>query len=85
MRSTMHSIVAFTDDGSIAGEIRWFKKGGEIALVWVVPHLQRRRIATILFAAARRRQPDLHHSAELSADARAWIDSLKARHLALAG
>ncbi len=46
LRRGLRSLVAFTDDGSIAGEIRWRKKGGEIALVWVLDELQRRGIAT---------------------------------------
>jgi hypothetical protein len=78
MRRFMRSLVAFTAEGAIAGEIRWSRQGGEIALVWVPDHLQRRGIATALLAAAVRRQPDVHHSSQLTSDARAWIEGLRA-------
>jgi GNAT superfamily N-acetyltransferase len=74
----MRSILAFTADGTIAGEIRWSTEGGEIALVWVSDHLQRRGIATALLAEAVRRQSDVHHSGQLTSDARAWIETLRA-------
>jgi GNAT superfamily N-acetyltransferase len=79
MQKSMRSVVAFTEDGAVAGEIRWSTKGGEIALVWVVDHLQRRGIATALWREAIRRQPDLHHSNQLTDDARAWMGALEAR------
>jgi len=75
MRRSMRSVVAFTADGAIAGEIRWSTHGGEIALVWVPDHLQRRGIATALLSEARRRQPEVHHSRQLTSDARAWIET----------
>jgi GNAT superfamily N-acetyltransferase len=77
MRRSMRSVVAVTADGVIAGEIRWSTKGGEIALVWVPDHLQRRGIATALLSEAIRRQPDVHHSSQLTADSQAWIEGLR--------
>jgi hypothetical protein len=77
LRRGMRSLLAHTPDGDLAGEIRWRIRGGEIALVWVPEHLQRHGVATALFFEARRRQPDLHHSGELTADAQAWIDALE--------
>ena len=73
----MHSLVAHTAAGVMAGEIRWWTAGGEIALVWVPDHLQRQGVATALFREAARRQPDLHHSGQLTADARGWIEALE--------
>ena len=74
----MRSLLAFTPDGALAGEIRWSRRGGEIALVWVPDLLQRRGIATALLTEAVRRQSDVHHSTQLTNDARAWIESLRA-------
>lgn len=71
MRRSMPSLVAISADGAVAGEIRWSTRGGETALVWVPEHLQRRGIATALLAEAVRRQPDVHHSSQLTSDARA--------------
>jgi hypothetical protein len=73
----MRSVVAVNADGVIAGEIRWSTQGGEIALVWVPDHLQRRGIAPALLSEAIRRQPDVHHSSQLTADAQAWIEGLR--------
>jgi GNAT superfamily N-acetyltransferase len=42
-------------------------------------HLQRRGVATALLAEATRRQPDIHHSRQLTDDARAWIAALASR------
>jgi GNAT superfamily N-acetyltransferase len=78
MRRSMRSVLCFTADGAIAGEIRWSTQGGETALVWVGEHRQRRGIATALLSEAVRRQPDVHHSTQITADARAWIDGLRA-------
>jgi GNAT superfamily N-acetyltransferase len=72
----MRSVVAFTQDGAVAGEIRWSTHGGRIALVWVPDHLQRRGIATALLREAVRRQTNVHHSTQLTSDARAWIEHL---------
>ncbi len=74
----MRSLVAFTNDGLLVGEIRWSRKGGEIAIVWVAAHRQRLGIATALLAEAVCRQPDVHHSTQLSRDAQEWIASLRA-------
>jgi GNAT superfamily N-acetyltransferase len=74
----MRSLVAFTAECDIAGEIRWSTRGGEIALVWVPDSLQRRGIATALLSRAVRCQPDVHHSSQLTDDARAWIEGLRA-------
>jgi GNAT superfamily N-acetyltransferase len=78
LRPSMRSLVALTPDGGLAGEIRWLKRGGEIALVWVRADLQRHGIATALLSEARTRQPDVHHSTQLSEEARAWIAHLQA-------
>jgi GNAT superfamily N-acetyltransferase len=53
-------------------------QGDEIALVWVLDHLQLRGIATALMSEAVRRQPDVHHSSQLTADAQAWMEGLRA-------
>ncbi len=79
LRSGMRNLVAFTADGAVAAEIRWRKRGGEITLVWVCDHLQRHGVATTLLAEATRRQPDIHHSHQLTDDARAWIAALASR------
>jgi GNAT superfamily N-acetyltransferase len=76
MRKTMRSVLAFTEDGGLAGEIMWSTLTGEIALVWVPDHLQRHGIASELLREAIRRQPDVHHSTQLTSDARAWIQGL---------
>jgi GNAT superfamily N-acetyltransferase len=78
MRAAMRSVLAFTEDGGLAGEIRWSTRSGEIALVWVPDHLQRHGIASELLREAVRRQPDVHHSTQLTSDARAWIQGLLA-------
>jgi GNAT superfamily N-acetyltransferase len=77
MRVAFRSLVAFTEDGGLAGEIRWSTRGGEIALIWVPDHLQRRGIATALLREAIWRQPDVHHSTQLTSDAQAWIEGLR--------
>lgn len=76
MRRAMRSVLAFTEDGDLAGEIRWSTRTGEIALVWVPDQLQRNGIASRLLREAVRRQPDVHHSTQLTSDAQAWIEGL---------
>lgn len=60
--------------GEYAGHLYWDPETHTIADVYVVPHWQRRGIATELLRRAREIDPYLRHSYELTPDGRAWAE-----------
>lgn len=67
--------------GEYAGHLYWDPETHTIADVYVVPHWQRRGIATELLRRAREIDPYLRHSYELTPDGRAWAEKVAARGL----
>jgi GNAT superfamily N-acetyltransferase len=62
--------------GEYAGHLYWDPETHTIADVYVVPHWQRRGIATELLRRAREIDPYLRHSYELTPDGRAWAEKV---------